>query len=98
MRRCRCKGEQQHMSPIEQTRRVAKFGTVGFAALALICAAFAAFVMSKLMASHGLSQEKKLPVVLTTRDISAGESLTRDALRIAIFPESNIPAGAMRAI
>src|SRR5688572_28292367 len=75
-----------------------KFGAAGFGILALSCAAFAAFLVSRMIQARGLEQEKQLPVVVTTRAISAGEPLQRDALRVAIYNESNVPAGAVREI
>jgi pilus assembly protein CpaB len=79
-------------------KQAAKFGAMGFAILALTCAAFAAFVLSRMIVARGLDQEKKLPVVVTTRAISAGEPVTREALRVAVFVESNVPLGAIQDI
>src|SRR5678815_5450008 len=81
-----------------QGKQLAKFGAMGFAVLALTCAAFAAFVLSRMVVARGLEQEKKLSGVVTTRAISAGEPVPRDALRVALFPESNIPVGAVQDI
>jgi pilus assembly protein CpaB len=75
-----------------------KFGAAGFGILALSCAAFAAFLVKQMIQARGLEREKTLPVVVTTRAISAGEPLSRDALRVAIYLESNVPAGAVREI
>jgi pilus assembly protein CpaB len=80
------------------SKQTAKFGAMGFAVLAFACAALFAFVLAKMIQARGLEQEKKVPVVVTTAAISAGESITRESLRIAIFPESNAPAGAVREI
>jgi pilus assembly protein CpaB len=74
----------------------AKLGVYGFGIVALVCAGSAAYLVSRLVEARGMKQEQRLPVVVTTRDISAGETITREALRVASYPESNVPAGAVK--
>src|SRR5262245_19996457 len=85
-------------STLPAGREGAKFGAYGFGVVAALCAACVAYLASRLIAAHGLQKEKQLSVVVTTRAISAGEPIVRDALRVATYPESIVPPGAVREI
>ena len=86
------------MDATESNRRLARAGAIGFAVIAILCAGFAAFLASRIMQARGLEQERKLPVVVTTRAIGAAEPIPRDALKLASWPESNLPPGALSSI
>jgi pilus assembly protein CpaB len=66
----------------------------GFALIALVCAGFAAFLMSRLLEARGFQQEKRVKVVVASRPIPAAEKLTEDALRVVEYPESSVPPGS----
>src|SRR5688572_4484339 len=70
----------------------------GFALIALVCAGFAAFLMSRLLEARGFKQERRLPVVVAKRPIPAAERLSEDALRVVEYPESSIPMGTFGAV
>lgn len=75
--------------------RAAQFGALGFAAVALGCAGFAAYLVGKLLHDGGYSGEKVRPVVVAKRALPAAEPLAPDALEVVQWPESAVPEGAV---
>lgn len=82
----------------ERDRRLARLTAWGFALVAAASAALAAFMVGRLIMTAGYKEEKKLPVVVAERDIAASETLTRELLKVAHWPESLIPPGAASEI
>ncbi len=83
------------MTATERAKK-APGGATGFALVALLCAGSAAFVTVKL--TRGLRPEKKLPVVVATRAISAAETIPEDALVVQMWPKDRVPEGAVMSI
>lgn len=78
--------------------RAAKLGALGFAAVALGCAAFAAFTVARMIQEHGYTNEPMKAVVVAKRELKAAEPLTPDALEVAMRPASSIPEGAVATV
>jgi pilus assembly protein CpaB len=83
------------MNEHERSRHAARLGAAAFALVALVCAALAAYLTSRLVRARDLAQERRIPIVVTQRAIAAAEPLGRDALRMVAWPESNLPPGAV---
>jgi pilus assembly protein CpaB len=83
------------MDATERNRRLAKGGAVGFAVIAVVCAGFAAYMTGRIMHARGLEQERKVPVVVAIAQIASAEPLHRELLKVAQWPESNVPPGAV---
>src|SRR5688500_19043477 len=71
-------------------------GAYAFAFVALLCAGAAALVAVQM--TRGFKQEKKLPVVVAKREISAGERLTREMVEVHLWPEKRVPSGAVSSL
>ena len=85
------------MSSQERAKRPGR-AAFGFALIALVCAGFAAFLMSRLLEARGFKQEKRIRVVVAKRPIPAAERLSEDALRVVEYPESSVPPGAFSEV
>lgn len=71
----------------------AKFGALGFLAIALGCAALAAFALGNTMKSR-YSGARVTSIVVARAELRAGQAITADALELRDWPEDNVPAGA----
>lgn len=76
----------------------ARIGALGFAAVALGCAAFAAYLVGRLMTAGGYTGERTRPVVVARHDLPAAEPLVADALEVVNWPAANVPDGAAATI
>jgi pilus assembly protein CpaB len=75
----------------------AKFGALGFIAVALGCAALAAFAVGNMMQSK-YTGERVVPVVVAGGEIRAGEPLGADMLSLRDWPENAVPPGAFHSV
>lgn len=83
------------MSP--STERPAALGIIGFMIAAVLFAGLAGVLLSQLL-ENKYSQEPVKAIVVTNRNVPAGEPLTEDALTIAEWPQPSVPAGAFGSV
>jgi pilus assembly protein CpaB len=76
---------------------VARIGALGFLAVALGCAALAAFAFGRVLDSR-YSGDRVVPVVVATAPISAGQTLRADLLATRDWPADAVPAGAYGSV
>jgi pilus assembly protein CpaB len=76
----------------------AKAGALGFAAVALACAALAAYLVGHLLTQKGYASEPTRPVVVAKRALAPAEPLTPDALEVVKWPQSAVPDGAIATV
>ena len=76
----------------------AKFGALGLGAVALGCAAMAAFFVGNLLTAKGYTGSRVRPVVVAKADLPAAVPMTPDMLEVVDWPEKNVPAGAVDQI
>jgi pilus assembly protein CpaB len=74
------------------SRRV-RLGSIGFAALALACAAFAAYLVNRLLVGRGLGGERVRPVVVARRALAAAQRIAEADLDVVSWPERRLPPG-----
>ncbi|MBA3464930.1 MAG: Flp pilus assembly protein CpaB [Deltaproteobacteria bacterium] len=74
-----------------------RLGALGFLAIALGCAALAAFTIGNSMKSS-YSGTRVAPVVVATAELKAGQPLTRDVLVVREWPEDAVPAGSFATV
>ena len=77
-----------------ESRPKSQYGFLIFLALALVCAAFAAFIASNMMRARGYTGERVRPVVVAKIALAAAQPLTKDSLEVVNWPESSVPPGA----
>jgi pilus assembly protein CpaB len=77
--------------------KVARFGALGFMAVALGCAALAAFVVGDMMSAE-YTGSRVVPVVVAKNQIRAGQPLSAADLRVRDWPEDAVPPGAFHAV
>jgi len=75
----------------------AKLGALGFLAIALGCAALAAFALGNTMKSR-YSGSRVTSIVVARAELRAGQAITADGLELRDWPEDNVPAGAFWSI
>jgi len=75
----------------------ARVGALGFMAVALGCAGFAAYLIGNMMSSS-YSGTKVLPVVVARADLRAGQPLGADDLEVKDWPEDAVPAGSYATV
>jgi pilus assembly protein CpaB len=71
----------------------ARFGALGFLAIALGCAALAAFALAGTM-KKSYSGTRVQPVVVAKGELRAGEKITADRLEVRDWPEDAVPDGS----
>lgn len=76
----------------------ARIGALGFLAIALVCAAFAFYLVNRLMHAKGYSGERVKQIVVAKKALPAAQPIPKDALEIINWPESSVPAGAFNDI
>lgn len=76
----------------------AKFGALGLAAVALGCAALAAFFVGNLLTAKGYTGERVAPVVVAKTNLPAARPLGPDDLAVVNWPEASVPPGAYSTI
>jgi pilus assembly protein CpaB len=75
--------------------RATQLGAIGFAAVALGCAALAAYLLARMMDAKGYSKDKVHPVVVAKRSLPAAQPFMEEDLTIVQWPESSVPPGAV---
>jgi pilus assembly protein CpaB len=75
--------------------RATQLGAIGFAAVALGCAALAAYLLARMMDAKGYSKDKVRPVVVAKRALPAAQPFAEEDLTIVQWPESSVPPGAV---
>lgn len=75
----------------------ARFGALGFMAVALGCAAFAAYLVGNAM-SASYTGTRVVPVVVAAGELSAGASLSRADVKVVEWPETAVPAGSFATV
>src|SRR3982751_2462361 len=75
--------------------RATQLGAIGFAAVALGCAAFAAFLVSRLISARGYTGDRVRPVVVARRPLPAAQPIQPDDIDVMNWPEKHVPAGAL---
>lgn len=75
----------------------AKVGAIGFMAVALGCAALAAYLVGNMMSSK-YTGTRVVPLVVAKADLKAGAPITADDFIVREWPEDGIPAGAFHDI
>ncbi|MFH0903381.1 MAG: Flp pilus assembly protein CpaB [Pseudomonadota bacterium] len=76
----------------------ARVGGFGFAAMALGCAALAAYLVGQLLSSRGYTKEPVQPVVVAKIPLPAAQPIERESLQVVNWPVSSVPAGAVGQI
>src|SRR5690349_7014611 len=71
----------------------ARFGALGFLAIALGCAALAAFALAGTM-KKSYSGTRVQPVVVARSELRAGQKITADLLEVRDWPEDAVPDGS----
>ncbi len=75
----------------------AKFGALGFLAIALGCAALAAFALGNSMKSR-YSGARVTSIVCASAELRAGQPISADTLELRDWPEDNVPVGAFGSV
>jgi len=75
----------------------AKVGALGFMAVALACAALAAFLVGDMMKGK-YTGSKVVPVVVASTELRAGSPVTADSLLLKDWPQDSVPAGAFHTV
>ncbi|HUH01012.1 MAG TPA: Flp pilus assembly protein CpaB [Kofleriaceae bacterium] len=75
----------------------AKVGAIGFMALALGCAALAAYLVGSMMSSN-YTGTRVVPLVVAKTDLKAGARIAAEDFQVREWPEDAVPAGAFHAI
>jgi pilus assembly protein CpaB len=76
----------------------ARFGALGLGAVALGCAALAAFFVGNLLTAKGYTGSRVRPIVVAKANLPAAVPLARADLTIVDWPEAHVPAGAFGSI
>lgn len=82
------------MSTSTRAPSASKVGALGFAAIALGCAAFAAYLVGDLLRSKGLTGERVRSIVVARRPLPAAQPFSREDVELRSWPESSVPEGA----
>jgi pilus assembly protein CpaB len=77
--------------------KAARFGALGFMAVALGCAALAAFVVGDMMSAE-YTGSRVVPVVVASAELRAGEPLAAHSLEVRDWPEDAVPPGAFHGV
>lgn len=85
------------MSRRSAKANAAKFGAIGFMAVALGCAALAAFLVGDMMRSS-YSGTKVVPVVVAKKNLPAGTNINASLLEVVDWPENQVPAGSFATV
>ncbi len=75
----------------------AKFGAIGFMAVALGCAALAAFLVSNMMTSK-YTGTRVVPVVVAKTQLHAGMPINATDFEVKEWPETSAPAGSYATV
>ena len=75
--------------------RATQLGAIGFAAVALGCAAFAAFLVSRLISARGYTGDRVRPVVVARHPLPAAQPIKPEDLDVMNWPEKHVPDGVV---
>src|SRR5215471_10567989 len=75
--------------------RAAHLGALGFAALALGCAALAAFLVARLVGARGYTGDRVRPVVVARHALPAARPIQLADVDVVSWPEAHVPEGAV---
>jgi pilus assembly protein CpaB len=75
--------------------RATQLGAVGFAAVALACAALAAVLVSRLVSARGYTGDRVRPVVVARRALPAARPLVPEDVDVVSWPEKHVPEGVI---
>ncbi len=80
------------------TVSAAKFGALGLGAVALGCAALAAFFVGNMLSAKGYTGELIRPIVVAKHALPAAQQLDPEDLTVIDWPESSVPPGAFETV
>jgi pilus assembly protein CpaB len=78
--------------------RATQFGAIGFAAIALGCAAFVAFLAARMVKEKGYTNDRLLPLIVARHPLPAAQPITEADLMIVNWPEKSYPAGGVAEV
>ncbi len=78
---------------MSMSSRATQLGALGFFALALVCGAFAAFLIARVVNAKGYSNDKTQPVVVAKHNLPAAQPLTEADVEVVNWPEKHVPPG-----
>lgn len=85
------------MPSTERSQRTTSAGVIGFMIGAVVFAALAGLLLSRLLGQR-YAQEPLRAVVVAAADLPAGQPLSTTDLRLADWPVSSVPRGAFAAV
>lgn len=83
------------MSTPSPRTRATQLGAIGFAAVALLCAGFAAYLVKSMISARGYTGDRVRPVVVAKRSLPAAQAITPDDVDIMDWPEKHVPPGVL---
>jgi pilus assembly protein CpaB len=75
--------------------RATQLGAVGFAAVALLCAGFAAYLVKSMISARGYTGDRVRPVVVAKHALPAARPIAPDDVDIMAWPEKHVPEGVV---
>jgi|RhiMethySRZTD1v2_1073278.scaffolds.fasta_scaffold199789_2 pilus assembly protein CpaB len=78
--------------------RATQVGGLAFIAIALLCAAFAAFLVNRMITAKGYTGDRVRPVVVALRALQAAQPITPDDVHVVNWPEKSMPGGTVSSV
>src|SRR5688572_8293232 len=78
--------------------RATQVGGLAFIAVALLCAAFAAFLVNRMITAKGYTGDRVRPVVVAKRALQAAQPITPDDVHVVNWPEKSMPGGTVSSV
>jgi pilus assembly protein CpaB len=75
--------------------RATQVGGLAFVAVALLCAAFAAFLVNRMITAKGYTGDRVRPVVVAKTALPAAKPITPNDVHVVNWPEKSIPPGVV---
>jgi pilus assembly protein CpaB len=75
--------------------RATQVGGLAFVAVALLCAAFAAFLVNRMITAKGYTGDRVRPVVVARTALPAAKPITPADVHVVNWPEKSIPPGVV---
>ncbi len=75
--------------------RATQVGGLAFVAVALLCAAFAAFLVNRMITAKGYTGDRVRPVVVAKTSLPAAKPITPADVQVVNWPEKSIPPGTV---
>lgn len=75
--------------------RATQVGALAFIAVALMCAAFAAFLVNRMISAKGYTGDRVRPVVVARHALQAAQPITPEDVQIVMWPEKSVPPGVV---